>query len=109
MSLKEKVALGAKLLDKVFGPEWACMIPTETFIMKDPCNCVLHYVYSDYCIGTKTLGLQDHNGIDDLKKERDHGFDCLRTDNDPDYDEWESYWVDEIRERIGVLEEDQNF
>ena len=108
MTLKERVNLGAKLLDDIHG-KWAHMIPIKSFVMSETCSCVLHHVYGGYCKGIGILGvnLTDVEGCD---KDRNHGFDCSNSDDD--YDEWESYWVDEIQLRLNndqPTEGDENF
>ena len=107
MKLKDRVALGAKLLDDMHG-KWAHMVPTESFIMKNPCKCVLHHIYNDYTDGITTLLGCDYEEINDQDSE--HGFDCYN--HDVDFENWESYWVDEIQLRLDndqPTERDVNF
>lgn len=103
MTLQEKVARGAKLLDE--HGRWAHKIPTDTFDMESTCNCVLHHLYIDVApdpLYVYTYGLC-HLGLDDTFLEKDDfyfGFDCAM--DDPDYIRWRSYWVDEIKNRLKV-------
>jgi hypothetical protein len=56
VDVADRVARGAKLLDKRGPPKWAARIDVEQLNLASPCACVLGQLYGTYYAGVQVMG-----------------------------------------------------